>query len=297
MSEGVGLLGEPADWLAPFLSEVVKAPVLVALVGAMAAAYFGAWGAQRMISRDQQRQAVVAELNAISAALSLCFNISNVFISLKGQFVRPMHGRFLDGEAALRQFQAQTARSRSPFKWQADFRTVPLVFAPTEFLQTTVLEKIGMRGLGVDALIRLKASEIGLAQTINQRTEAIALVGAETSETLKVRRYFGVSLPNGDVDERFADALRGIVQQTDDCIYFSYYLARELTKYGDALRLKYKDRWGWRLPKLQQLDWKDAHEKKLIPPDEEYKAWSRAFVKIPSRWEKARLKLSAWRKR
>ncbi|MER9252863.1 hypothetical protein NKI59_13780 [Mesorhizobium sp. M0598] len=73
-----------------------------------------------------------------------------------------MRGRFLDGEAALHQFQAQTAGSRSPFEWQAD---IPLVFAPTEFLQTTVLEKIGTRVLGLDALIRLKASEIGLAQS------------------------------------------------------------------------------------------------------------------------------------
>lgn len=62
-----------------------------------------------------QRQSVVAELNAISAALSLCFNVSNVYMAIKIQFVRSMHGRLMDGEAAFREsnFQGTSLLRRS----------------------------------------------------------------------------------------------------------------------------------------------------------------------------------------
>ena len=61
---------------------------LATIVAGGFGAYFGAWSAQAIVARKQDRQSVVAELNSINAVLAADFMITNVFIGFKKQHVR-----------------------------------------------------------------------------------------------------------------------------------------------------------------------------------------------------------------
>ena len=70
---------------------------LATIVAGGFGAYFGAWSAQAIIARKQDRQSVVAELNSINAVLAADFMITNVFIGFKKQHVLGLRTRYEEG--------------------------------------------------------------------------------------------------------------------------------------------------------------------------------------------------------
>src|ERR1700732_1327881 len=77
-------------------------------------AFFGAWGAQAVISRNQAKERVIAELNSVRAALMLGFSISNAFVGLKKQHILSLQQQYEEAQREFKKFQQLAANHRGP---------------------------------------------------------------------------------------------------------------------------------------------------------------------------------------
>src|SRR5262249_29178133 len=143
------------------------------LVGGAFGAFFGAWGAQVIISRGQTKQAMITELNSVSAALALCFAISNRFMSLKRQHIRALRD---DYERERRDFEISRKRPSRPgqadvITFRTDLETLLPLAVPIERLERHIFEKISIRGRALVALTDLIGAINGLERSIEHRND------------------------------------------------------------------------------------------------------------------------------
>jgi len=234
------------DWqsLSETAGQFVASGFFDTMVVAALGAFFGAWGAQRVISRNQTKQAMITELNSVNAALALCFSICNHFISLKLQHVRPMRDKYTQAKQALDQFLEAAKTHKGPqqigYTFEADLRTISPVKVPTEILERHVFEKISARGRAPIAAVSLVGAIDGLDKSIKYRNDLIAEFQKAPlpSHEERAKMYFGLRTAAGVIDERFPSTVEGIYAQTDDCIFFSRILADDLLEYGTKLRVR-----------------------------------------------------------
>jgi hypothetical protein len=261
-------------------------------LGTLASAAFGAFAGAWINNRIQTKRAVIEELNAVRAALVLCFSISNRFVSLKRQHVRLMRNRYVQARQEHDEFRERARNHRGPpplvFDFQADLQTLTPVIAPIQVLERYVFEKISIRGRALAAAVDLIGAIDGLEKAITYRNDLIAEVQKQSPvpPNLLADRYFGLRNANGVTDERFKMNIEAIYNQTDDCIFFSRILGDDLLTYGN--RLRRKNAWKYRLglPKLKGADWSQAQGQGLMPRDEAYASWLGGFKTEPTRWQR-----------
>jgi hypothetical protein len=278
------------NWL--WVKQFVASDAFSTLVAGAFGAFFGAWGAQAVISRGQSKQSMVGELNSISAALALCFTISNHFMSLKRQHVRALRD---DYEQALQDFEASWKRPSPPgqpkvIEVRADLQTLTPLKVPIDRLERHIFEKISIRGRAPVAATDLIAAIDSLERSIEYRNGLITEIrqGPALSPLALAERYFGLTDANGRRDERFRQSITAIFNQTDDCIFFSRILADDLLAYGAALRRRYIWKFVSRFPKFVPADWSVAESEGLIPTEEQYANWLRGFKKSETGWQQVR---------
>ena len=81
----------------------------------------------------------------------------------------------------------------------------------------------------------------------------------------------------GITDEKFRGNIDAIVNQTDDCIFYSQLLAEELVKAGKKFRRRNAMVLRFWLPKLGRADWLEAEKSGLIPSAKLYESWLEGF--------------------
>jgi chaperonin GroES len=261
-------------------------------LGTLASAAFGAFAGAWINSRVQTKRVVVAELNSVSAAMSLCFSICNISIGLKRQYVAPMHDAY---ERTLKEYAEAVAtlklgHHRSVFVLRADLQTLLPPKMPTELLERCVFEKISIRGRALAAAVQLVGSIDGLASAIEGRNDVIKELQGAPDRKLREEKYLGLRSAEGVTDDRYRASIKGIFDQTNDCIFFSRILAEDLLKYGNHLRKRCVRRLMLGLPKLAAADWSTAERAGLMPSADLYKAWLDGFKANPSIW----LRLRYW---
>jgi hypothetical protein len=266
-------------------------------------AFFGAVGAQFIISRGQNRQAVVGELNNVNAALSLCYAICNTFIALKQQHITALSARFLAERATyLRVLQErQQAPAAGPVREhvvQFDLQTTSPVQPPMENLERLIFDKVSIRGRGLAAAVELAAAIDYLNKSVLYRNALIDEFRKEQlSQQQKIDRYFGLPT-QGVADQRFSTNVEAISKQTDDCIFFSRALADDLLTYGRQLRRRYRWKYLNPLPGIEGADWSRAEAAGLLPSRKDYKAWLRRFKEPqPRGFHKLLQWVSGWLRR
>jgi hypothetical protein len=274
-------------WLHAVVRQFIASEAFSTLVAGAFGAAFGAWGAQAVISRGQKRQAIVAELNSVNAALTLCFAITNRFAGLKRQHVRGMRDRY---EQAHQDFEASRkaphpgGAQKKVIDVRADLQAITPVKVPIERLESYLFEKMAIRGRALLVATELTGAIDGLERSIKYRNDLIAEIhGAALNPLALAERYFGITDVQGRTDERFRAAIAGIFNQTDDCIFFARILADDLLAYGTKLRRRYIWRFRSRFPKFVSADWSIAEAAGLIPPNAQYADWLKGFKKTETR--------------
>jgi hypothetical protein len=256
-------------------------------------AAFGAFTGGWIASRAFTKRAVIAELNALSAAQTVCFVICNRYVALKKQIVLPMKQRFDKTKTDYERFLRIPNTAKREFIFEADYNTIISPATPAAELQKMIFEKTSIRGRALVAVADLVGVIDGLRNAIDARTEIsedIRTVKDKTSADT-IASYLGTRLPNGHIDERHSTNLDAIFKQTDDCIFFSRILALDLVRYGNALRRRYLWRyWLW-VPKMQDADWTTAIKSGLLPADSDYQAWLDEF-KPQSWWQRVKARLT-----
>jgi hypothetical protein len=163
-------------------------PLFGTLMGAAVGVLAGAW----LTGRRESKRALVDELNGVRAAMTLCFTISNRFISLKEQHVQPLTVEYEHFGQQYKAFLRQrgTPGTQTQFSVKADLRTVTPLRVPTELLERYVFEKTLVDIQALAAAVDLVGAIDSLENSMKFRNDLIAeirasnLAGVALTETL-----------------------------------------------------------------------------------------------------------------
>jgi len=118
-----------------------------------------------------------------------------------------------------------------------------------------------------------------LGQSINKRNQLIEkfmdLPPEDSGQ--KVRLYFGLPDQHGHTDANYPTVVQAVSQYTDDCIWFSKSLIEELSRHGESLKATFQEDFRGAPPKITTIDMRNVGGG-LIPPDEDFAAWTAGFV-------------------
>lgn len=251
------------DWKQAFeyLSQLDDTSIFAIFITAASGAFFGAWGAQAAISRGQRIGTLITEINAINTAVALSFIICNAYLALKKQHVLPMWMRYCnlkrEHEKFLEAAKDNAGSAPLEFKFQADWQTLSPLRTPNEALERVLLDKISIRGKGLNASAHLIGAIDSLEKSIAYRNALIVDLqksGPYDPKAL-LEIYLGLPDAGGTIDERISSSIYAISTYTDDCIFFAKTLGEDLHEYGTRIRRRNNWKTLRRLPKISQVKW------------------------------------------
>jgi hypothetical protein len=253
-----------------------------AAVQTIITAAFGTFVGAFLTSRSQTKRRVVDELKAVHAARALCFSITNRALALKRQQIIAMRQRYDEAVAAFQ------AHERGVLELPLDLQTVSQVKFPDAVLERIVFEKCAIGAKALAAVVAVSGAVDDLRNAIDFRNSLISEFRERRSEMTELERiqlYVGATRA-GEVDKRFATNIQALSQYTDDCIFFSVLLSKELMQYGNSLHFRNRFKFRLGVPKLLPVDWTIAEEARLIPDDAEFANWTAGFRRPPTTWER-----------
>jgi len=277
------------------LKDLGNSAFTTSLVGALAGAYAGAKAAQIIAERGKQSDLLIAEFRNTNSALMLAVSICNISIAFKKQHSLPLLTEFNQLEQSFRQFHAQREADEippeQPFRFSANFRSVPTPVIPLRALENVVFDRLSAVGRPLSLVAELSAQISGLAATIALRANYIPTISEKIPNNPgeAIALYFGLPMQNS-VDTRYKDAMEALLEQSDYLIFFSQLLCNDLTEHGVELkerarRLKLKVKLG----DLVRYDFSVPQTEGLMPDPAKYESWIKGFVKAPKqpgRWQR-----------
>lgn len=263
------------NWLRDVFSSPANVSWLQALVASAIGAWAGSWATQRTINKHEVLKRAQIELSAVNHAINLCFTVANHYLGYKKQMTQPMNERYQKTDKLVRE---TLAAGSGEVLLNADFLILPTVDLPIPHIERILIEQVSMRGRGLVAAMHLRGVNRSLHDSLLERRQLIAAIqGASISSKRLAELYLALPDDQGNVDSRFRDNVFAIVSQTDDCIFFSTLIAKDLHKHGKALLRKHGRRLGTEKKSLTTWNWNEDGEG-LMPRDEDYKAWLVGFV-------------------
>ena len=258
----------PTDKVIPFLDSAF----FTTIFGAGAAAFAGAYGAQRIVERGKLKDDLSKEIRNTNAAIVLTFGICNTLIIFKKQFAKPMKEKFdRDRKQALLALETQTR-----FNFETDFRTLQRISLSIEPLQKIVIENIAIIGRPLSALTTVAQVVDTLNNTIAERNDLIdAFRSGKIAVKDRAARYFGFA-DGGHMDEQFANTVEACYVYSEDGIFYSRSLLDDLVSHGRKLAAEYLKQFGVASP-IHAPDFTIAAREGLLPNDADYASWHAAF--------------------
>nr|WP_298163729.1 hypothetical protein [uncultured Pseudomonas sp.] len=262
--------------------EVVNSAFVIAFIGGLTGAFGGALGAQHIVERSKNREELLRELRNTNAAIMVSFTISNVVLALKKQHVQPMYESFMTEKERLRKFQEEPSTQKSHEKRQyhltADLRSFPAPITPIETLQELLFHKISAHGRPLALAAVLEQSLIGLKDSITKRDSLAQKFGnGEIPNELMAQHYFGLPLPNNDINQEYPDLVEAIHSYSDDIIFFSTLLCADLVEHGKRIHKVFTKKFGNNAPNVSTADFASPRKSGLIPSESQYIDWLNGF--------------------
>lgn len=258
-----------------FFASFITSPFGTTLLGTFVAAFAGAYGAHFTAEREERRRSLERELRITNAAIMLSFEICNSFIGLKKQYIRDLKNKFDAAQASFREFEEKVKAGEVPtnvvYELEMDLMALYPMVVPHEILVKHVFEQIsaGARPcMLTSVLIRTVDS---LNQSIEERNQLIRKY-RESSDKWPGGMpsfYFGRPNRDGHTDMSYPQSMSAISSLTDDCIWFSRTLCKDLSKHGQDL----KRRLGKHADKVHTPDFKKAVHEDLLPDSKNYHEW------------------------
>jgi gas vesicle protein len=255
------------------------------LIGALAGAFAGAYAAQRIAEREKIREELIKEIRNTNAAIMSAFDISNSLLSLKKQHVKSLKENFDTARAQLielkRKLDSGEIQSNKPFFFKGDLRTLPRTQLPIDILRNQVFERLTVGGRPLSLVTSLIQSIELLNSSIDMRNQLIEKYqeSKATENPNFPARYFGLPYAPGHVDLNYPNAVEGIYNYTDDGIFYSQLLCRDLNDHGKSLVEDFKKHFRTKAPRINEADFQKAQAAGLMPANEAYADWLQCFVK------------------
>ena len=241
--------------------------ISIALIGGGFGAYFGAWGAQKIIESQKGRAESLKDLNNLNVAITLSYNICNALINSKKQFIRDLKRKYEEEKAQLAQhsqgIKAGTVLKAAPFKAAFNLQTLPVPKLPLESLGSILFDRLALPSGFITVYSTLNLTCDSLWLSIDRRNELIEIYKARGGPTLE--EYFGLLDSTGRINEDYPSLVNAIYSQTDNAIFFSHLLCNELGQYAKSAEGNFKKSYGSGAPKVVMIDWSIAEAGGLLP--------------------------------
>jgi hypothetical protein len=149
-------------------------------------------------------------------------------------------------------------------------------------LQKQLFENLSIGGRPLATMAALEQATDSLGASMVERNQLITRYQTEgQTGPAFIPIYFGLRQPNGVTDQRYAATLDAIYAYTNDGIFFSDLLSRDLTAYGKRLAERYKNSTGEEASKISEINQTNAEQASLMPNKDEYANWLSGFILYP----------------
>jgi hypothetical protein len=275
---------DPSTWFSwNAAKEFFNSAFTTSLVGALAGAYAGARAAQAIAERAKEQEQMLGHLSATNAAIMISFSICNSALALKKQHVQQFYDQFVAAKRDLLVFQAARAANQGQpeveYRFVADLRSFPAPVVPMEMLRDLAFHKVATYGRPLATVSVLEQSIVGLAGAITKRDALVHdfKTGVFPDNVIH-KYYFGLPLPGGDTNQEYPDVVEAIHSYVDDVAFFSALLCADLVEHGNRIRDRLRKRSKKLAVKVSTPDFSAARNAGLLPPDDQYRDWMRAFA-------------------
>lgn len=266
------------------LAAISNSAFTTSLVGALAGAYAGAYAAQKIAERSKERAEFQAQIRNTNAAITLSFIVCNAAISLKRQQTKGLCDAYFKKKAELESFSEKRKAGEIfpgiPFEFQADLRSIPFPAVPIDALRSLVYEKLSVSARPLALVATLAGALSSLADTIANRNGLIASfkeLSPQVREAALPALYFGRPYGEGHVSTEYLDTMTGLQNLTDDVIFFSHLLCKDLATHGNKVLDKFKSQFKGVLEQIHAIELSPEKTAGLMPPDEQYSEWLSGF--------------------
>lgn len=263
------------------VKEFFNSVFFTAIVGAFAASFAGAYGAQRLAERNRYRDQLLKEIRDTNAAIMVSFGICNALLAVKQQHIKPLKDNYERERKSLADFREKRRAGHiardTEFRFTADFQTLSLPPLPITILQTQIFEKLSLLGRPLNLATTLAQTLHSLTKSLEARNELIDLYKTG-KKSLTPQLYFG--LPDDDiVNQDIPSSVEAVHSQTDDGIFFSHLLCMDLVEHGNEIAVQFKRRFGEGAPRISHPEFEKAETGGLMPDAKNYADWVSAFKK------------------
>ncbi|WP_440090678.1 hypothetical protein [Pseudomonas putida] len=269
-----GVYTASASWL-PNLQLFEKwgsSPLLIAVVGGLLGAGFGAWAAGRIAKRSKQHDAITTEMRNTNLAMLLAQQAFNLALVLKVNAVKPL----TDAYAKAQREYLDTTNGRKVSEPQ-NLQKISPINPPVEALRTAALEKLTLKGPAIRAALAVDETVENLNRTLTMRNELVDMIlHNELPRGMDFKHmYFGIE-KDGHRHEGYSDAMKNMARFTDDLLFFSMTLCEQLDQHGLELRARSKKLIRGEVSILRFRLADDIPEG-TIPDPKKYKKWLARF--------------------
>lgn len=266
------------------IKEFFNSVFFITIASSVAGAFFGAWGAQVIAERAKYREELLKTIQSTNLCIHLAFGVANLLIGLKKQLVKPLKDGFDAAAIALQKFHADRDAGRIPreqvHEFKADMRTLSVNYPPIDELQHVSLERLTLLARPTSLVTTLNATVHALFESIAKRNQQIEAFKAG-KPVLTPELYFGLLNKEGHVNEDYPNVVLAISKQTDDSIFFSELLIKDLVEHGERAYREFEKRFGEGAQRIARPDFGQARKDGLMPNSADFPDWEKAFIEHP----------------
>jgi hypothetical protein len=266
------------------LAAIANSGFTTSLVGALAGAYAGAYAAQKITARNKVRAEFQAQIRNTNAAITLSFMVFNAAIALKGQQTKELCDAFFKKKTELERFiekgRTGDISLNIPFEFlQADLRIIPFPAVPIDALRSLLYEKLSVSARLLACVATLDITLSSIDKTIATRDEFITSFknNKDLSEGDRTALYFGLPYGHGRVDNVYLDSMTGLQDLTNDAIFFSHMLCKDLETHGNKVLDKFKAQYKGVIEQIHAIELSPEKTVGLMPSQERYSEWLSSF--------------------
>ena len=150
---------------------------------------------------------------------------------------------------------------------------------PIDVLRSQIYENISATGRPLALVAALVGSVSSLDDTIQRRNsliERVRQLGPAGADQLPAF-YFGLPYGPGHVSTEFSDTIDSLHNLTDDVIFFSELLGKDLMDHGNHILEQYKKIAKIKKEKISSVDFTEPRKQGLMPSESNYSDWLKGF--------------------
>jgi hypothetical protein len=249
-------------------------PFAVALMGAGV----GAWMAQHIAARNKRNDERMREVRAAQAATTIAYGITDHFLSMKEQIVKPVVDQFAKDRFLFEQFDAAPKPpGLPPIGVKVPLDAFRFNISPHKELQDIVFKEFSapIRPTMMVAILARTLTQLDkLAEDRNAMVKKFT-EAQEAGKSINPYAYYGLQFPTGGADARYANALQHISQYTDDAIKFSHMLGDDLRAFALALRQTLPPKLQPLAPRISTMTFIKSPE--LMPLPDRYESYDELY--------------------